>query len=227
VQVRPGDAAGRADGAERCPGRDGIALGLLLLVAGVFVGMIGIVAGQIVLVVSAVKGLLFERPRRMALDFRGWRPSAWWLLLFVVFALVSIVANAGDIADPLGHAKKLRYFLIALLLVALPAVAQVLRDEKLRHRAVIVWLVTLVLAACVGLGEVLYENLWTTEKVRGKERRLAGLYDQAMTFGYVLQFSIVALAILFLSPGLHARLTRLPRAWLLPVLVLAGVAMSN
>ena len=197
-----------------------LACGLLFLSLGVFVGNVPIAVGQILVVFGVTIGLFqqncfLRQLRRLPI-------SSWWLFAFAFFAIVSVVANAQEIDKPLSFIKKTRYFLIYPSILLVPLILRhVLSRAWLKDVIIIVWLVPLILAFVVGMFWVL--DLGPT--VRTNSARLSGLHGGVMTFAYGLQFSVVALSILFFMPSLWKSITGLPWKWAAIFAALAGISL--
>jgi O-antigen ligase len=197
-----------------------LACGLLFLSLGVFVGNVPIAVGQILLVFGVAIGLVQQR--NFLHHLRRLPISSWWLFAFALFAIVSVVANFQEIDKPLSFIKKTRYFLIYPSVLLVPFITwQALSRAWLKEAMIIVWLVPLILALVVGSFYVL--GLGPT--VRTNAERLSGLHGEVMTFAYGLQFSVIALGILFFTPSLWKSITGLPWKLVAIFAVVAGISM--
>lgn len=200
------------------------AAGLFCLFLAMFFGAKLIAAGQVIILASLV--MAFVEGGRGTLQWRELGSSARWLAFYLFVSVVSILANLPDITDPLENLGKLRYFLMVLLVLMIPALVRDNLEVKWRRDSlVLAWLVPLILAVIVGM------VAWATgdHPFRGQDvvniRRVSGLYSQVMTFANSLQFSVVTLAILFLMPGLWRKITRVPFAVLVVALLFAGAGL--
>ena len=200
------------------------AAGLFCLFLGMFFGTKFIAVGQVIIIISLV--MAFVEGGRRTLHWRELGSSARWLAFYLLASVVSILANLPDIADPLEHLGKLRYFVMVLLVLMIPGLVRGNLEVKWRRDSlVLAWLVPLILAVIVGM------IAWATEEhpFRGQDvvdiRRLSGFYGQVMTFANALQFSVVALAVFFLSPKLWGKITRVPYWALILALLLAGAGL--
>lgn len=192
---------------------------VLFLVLGVFFGNVCVATGQGLLLVALVLAAIEGRP--FSLDWRGLRGSGWCLLAMTAAALLSILANLETIDDPIDFVKKLRYPVVALLLVLLcPFREGAPFAQRDRDIYVAGWLVSLVLAILFGLFDYFFG-----EHTGKNAARLSGLYGQVMTFAYGLQFSVITLFVFVMRPGLFRSLTRIPWIVTVPCLVLAAIAL--
>jgi O-antigen ligase len=200
------------------------AAGLFCLFLGMFFGTKFIAVGQVIIIISLV--MAFVEGGRQTLRWRELGSSARWLAIYLFASVVSILANLPDITDPLEHLGKLRYFVMVLLLLIIPGLVRDNLEVKWRRDSlVLAWLVPLILAVIVGMiAWATGEHPFLGEAVVNI-RRLSGLYGQVMTFANVLQFSVVTLAILAISPGLWGKITRVPYWVLVVTLLLAGAGL--
>lgn len=190
---------------------------LLFLCGGVFLGNVFIAIGQGLLVIGIAHG--FVSSRGFPWDWRSFSGSYWFLAFGVLASLLSIVGNLDTIGEPMDLVKKLRYHALILCALLLPALRSgTVFEMAKRNVYVIAWTGGLVISVGVGLIAVL-------GKEAGDSDRLSGLYGQVMTFAYILQFSVVALFIFLLRPEVFRRLTRIPWAVVVPVLVVAGLGL--
>ncbi len=190
---------------------------LLFLCGGVFLGNTFIATGQGLLVIGIVYGLLPCGDG--ARNWRQPRGSYWFLAVGMVISLLSILGNLDTIAEPMDLVKKLRYHLIILGALLLPALrsGEVLNLSK-RNLYVVAWIGGLVLSVAFGLVEILGNEA-------GESERLSGLYGQVMTFAYILQFSVIALLVFFIRPEVFRGLTSVPWAVVVPVLAVAAIGL--
>lgn len=189
-----------------------------------FFGTKLVAVGQVIVFASLL--MAFVEGGRKTLSWGELGSSAHWLAFYFLASVVSILANLPDIADPLEHLGKLRYFVMVLLVLMIPNLVRANLEIKWRRDSlVLAWFIPLVLAVIVGI------IAWETGEhpFRGQNvvniRRVSGLYGQVMTFANVLQFSVVALAIFLLSPGLWGKITRIPFRVMVAVLLLAAVGL--
>ncbi|MDF1859551.1 MAG: O-antigen ligase family protein [Verrucomicrobiales bacterium] len=203
--------------------------GLFCLLLGLFLGNKLISAGHVFLILGVV-GFVYKS---------GWNKIRWngissgkvprstiCLGLFLVLSILSILVNWSLIEDPLEHLKKLRHFVLFLVLLAFSGlVVTVVEDVQRRNRLVAAWLIPMVLTIGIGI-----YALWKGEHPFREEEvadisRLSGIYGQVMTFAYGLQFTVIALAVFFLSPGLWKRMTTIPWWVVIIALPIAGLGM--
>lgn len=200
------------------------AAGLFCLFLAMFFGAKLIAAGQVIIFAGLV--MAFVEGGRGTLQWRELGSSARWLAFYLFVSVVSILANSSEIADPVEPLGKLRYFVMVLLVLMIPALVRHNLEVKWRRDAlVLAWLVPLILAVIVGM------VAWATgdHPFRGQDvvniRRVSGFYGQVMTFANSLQFSVVTLAILFLAPDWWRKITRVPYAVLVVALLFAGAGL--
>lgn len=200
------------------------AAGLFCLFLAMFFGAKLIAAGQVIILASLV--MAFVEGGRGTLHWRELGSSARWLAFYLFVSIVSILANLPDITDPLENLGKLRYFVMVLLVLMIPALVRDNLEVKWRRDSlVLAWLVPLILTVIVGM------IAWATgdHPFRGQDvvniRRVSGLYGQVMTFANSLQFSVVTLAILFLAPDWWRKITRVPFGVLVVALLFAGAGL--
>ena len=200
------------------------AAGLFCLFLAMFFGAKLIAAGQVIILASLVMACV--EGGRGTLHWRELGSSARWLAFYLFVSVISILANLSDIADPVDQLGKLRYFVMVLLVLMIPALVRNNLEVKWRRDSlVLAWLVPLILAVIVGM------IAWVTGEhpFRGQDvvniRRVSGLYGQVMTFANSLQFSVVTLAILFLAPDWWRKITRVPYAVLVVALLFAGAGL--
>lgn len=200
------------------------AAGLFCLFLAMFFGAKLIAAGQVIILVSLV--MAFAEGGRHTLQWDELGTSARWLVFYLLVSVLSIVVNLNEIEEPLGQLGKLRYFVMVLLIILIPGLVWGnLKMKWRRDSLVLAWLVPLTVAIIVSVIG------WATGEhpFRGQDvvniRRVSGLYGQVMTFANSLQFSVVALAIFFLSPQLWAKITRVPYWFLIVALLLAGAGL--
>jgi len=189
-----------------------------------FFGAKLIAAGQVIILCSLV-AVLFEKGRSVP-QWRELGSSARWLAFYLLVSVVSILANFQEIEAPLTQLGKLRYHVIVLLVLMMPALVRDHLEVKWRRDClVLAWLVPLVLAVLIGM----VASVTGEHPLRGHEpvnlRRISGFYGQVMTFANSLQFSVVALAVFFLTPALWKSLTRVPFAVAVGVLLIAGAGL--
>lgn len=194
--------------------------GLFCFQLGLFLGNKLIAAGQVLLVLGLI--LSIRKGGWQAASRSELPHSALCLGLFLLFSVVSVMANWSIIEEPLDHLKKLRYLALFLALLVLSGhLLPVLSDRRMRNG--LAWACLGSMALTIGIGLValwLGEHPLRSEEV-ADERRLSGLYGQVMTFAYTLQFPVIALAAFLFSPTLWKRMTSIPR-WVVPVLLLLG-----
>jgi len=181
---------------ERCSAANLFSAGLFCLVLGMFFGAKLIAAGQVIILCSLV-AVLFEKGRSVP-QWRELGSSARWLAFYLLVSVVSILANFQEIEAPLTQLGKLRYHVIVLLVLMMPALVRDHLEVKWRRDClVLAWLVPLVLAVLIGM----VASVTGEHPLRGHEpvnlRRISGFYGQVMTFANSLQFSVVALAVFF------------------------------
>ncbi|MEM9015806.1 MAG: O-antigen ligase family protein [Verrucomicrobiota bacterium] len=196
------------------------AAGVFCLVAALFFGGKAIAAGHVLLLLSFV--LAFTLRGKVEFAWRSLPRSAVFLCAFVIIAVISVVVNLSLIEEPFDHFKKLRYFLLTLLALAVPSLVSVLLQEKVRRDLlVLAWLLPMVFA--VGCGLIGYAT--GSHPLRGQDvihiGRVSGLYGQVMTFAYTLQFTVLTLFVFAFSSSWWEKVTRLPR-WV--VWVALGIA---
>ncbi|MAS95549.1 MAG: hypothetical protein CMO55_20300 [Verrucomicrobiales bacterium] len=199
------------------------AAALFLLLLGLFFGNACIAAGHVVAIAALV--MIYREKGKDALIWKGLRPSAKWLMLFVTVAAVSIFVNWQIIPEPFDHLKKLRYFLIFLGFLLMPSLfEQVYHRIDKRNWLVLAWVIPLALAVILG-----FVGFWTGSHPIRKNvidiERVSGLYGQVMTFAYTLQFSVIALASFLVSPTIWKRISRVPFFVVVVALLVAGAAL--
>lgn len=200
------------------------AAAVFCLVLAVSLGVKPIAAGHAFLALALLLALV-ERGKE-ALEFRGLPASAWALATFVAISIVSVIANADVIESPIEALGKLRYPLMAILLLAMPWVVRKPLSEPWRRDALaIAWLAPLALVVFVGLLN------WRLgySPIHGESpfsvTRISGIFGQVMTFAYSLQFSFILLASFFVHPGAWKAATRLPWWIAVVALLLCGGAL--
>jgi len=201
-----------------------LGIGLLLLTLGVFLGDALIAAGQVCVVVAVVLNL--TQQKEAWLQLRRLPASAWWLIAFAVFAVISVVANWDEIDRPLSYLKKTRYDLIYVSILLVPtALWKALSPARNRDGLMLGWLIPFIPAFIVGLIGILRLDHPFADLIPSKAERLSGLHGEVMTFAYTLQFSVIALSVFFFTPALWKAITRVPWKWVIVFAILVGVAM--
>lgn len=198
-----------------------IALGLASLFFAIFCGNAFIAVGHGAIVVGLLMGLFRRSHER--LDWSGLRPSSWWLIAFVLAAVISVAVNWGSMLSPDGALKKLRHFVVFILLLLLPNLRKsAFVSMKYRSACILLWWVGLVASVIVGGISFFFGEKFPLFNSFGHEGRLSGFYGQVMTFAYILQFSVLALAAFVVYPGVFRKLTRLPWWSVFPVGLIAA-----
>jgi O-antigen ligase len=194
--------------------------GLFCLFAAMFFGAKMIAAAQVFLIAAII--LAIVEKGWSAFQWSELRPSARWLGVFVILSVLSILFNTKVIEGPLEYIGKLRYFVIAIAILALPVMTRANLGELWRRDALaLAWLIPMVLSITIGvIGWVTGSHPLGIQVV--DIRRVSGFYGQVMTFAYSLQFSVVALAIFFTMPALWRKLTRVPWWAMVVAALIAG-----
>ncbi len=198
--------------------------GLFCLALGIFLGNALIAAGHTLSAVGVGMALF----RRQGLKERAaaMPASAKWLVVFSLVAVVSVLANWGEIDSQFGYIKKVRYYFIYAAILLVPDVcAELLRAPRWRNSYVLAWLVPMVLAAIVGTIAVIRLDHPFADLPTGRVERHAGLQGEVMTFAYGLQFSVIALTVLLFVPSIWKALTRISWRWVIPFALIAGSSM--
>jgi O-antigen ligase len=159
----------------------------------------------------------------------GWkqlRASSWFLLAFAFVSLLSILINWDSHLGSAGALKKLRYFALLLLLLLFPRIREKLFGERdLRTLYHFSWWIPMVIAVGFGLVHFFWRERIPFLDGVGYPGRVSGFYGQAMTFAYILQFSMVFLLIELFERSSIAKLSDLSWKWAVPLFVICGAAL--
>jgi O-antigen ligase len=198
--------------------------GLFCLILGLFLGNKLISAGHVFLIVGIAISL--RESGWNGIRFGKVPPSTICLGLFLIVSILSILVNWQLIEDPLEHLKKLRHFVLFLVLLGVSGLVVAVADDlRRRNRLVAAWLIPMGLTIGIGIYALWKgDHPFRSEEV-ADAKRLSGIYGQVMTFAYSLQFTVIALAVFFFSPRLWKRLTTIPWWVVLIALPIAGLGM--
>ncbi len=152
-----------------------------------------------------------------------YRPSlsTKMLMIVIVIDIISVLA-APDIAKPIKNIFKLKYFLVALL--SIPALSFYLNrcEKKTKILLLKIYLFSTTLVTVVGIIALYtgYNYLRMTPSCH--ECRACGMYGMYMSYGYGLQFFLIIVLGILLEKK-HS--FKLPRFWLVAVLIINGVGL--
>ncbi|MEM9282990.1 MAG: O-antigen ligase family protein [Verrucomicrobiota bacterium] len=195
---------------------------VLVMFAATFFGnfWIGIAHGLIL--IGLLIGLVTRRFKWRSV--KRLRASTWFLLAFALVSVISVVVNWETHAAPVSAIKKLRYLLIVVLLLIYSEYrSRAFASIKYRTACNLVWWTVLVVASVFGIVQYIWRSELTLISGVGYVGRVSGFYGQVTTFAYTLQFSVVALGILFFEKATFLRLSKVPWIWVVPVGLLSGI----
>ena len=125
---------------------------------------------------------------------KGLSKSNFFLILFCVIAVISVLVNWDNIPNPLRAATRVKHTLMGFLLIE--PLRYYLKSNFVHSRVRLVlniYLLVLVIATCSDLyGQVFGMNLLRQLPSRA-DGRLAGLFGQTMTYSYLIQFICISL----------------------------------
>lgn len=192
-------------------------LALLFLFVGAVVGKLAIGIGQALFVTGLVlRGISGEAVFTKGAKLRG---SALFLCGFIILGAVSVFANLETIDDPVANLKRLRYFVIGLILLCLPVVWDQLSDVRYRNLLIRVIFVSVGVSVVFGLLNLWFDLPLSKTKENFPTDRLTGLDGEIISFAINLQYILISLVVFFWRADIWRELTTL--SWrIIPVLII-------
>lgn len=184
-----------------------LVLGLFVLCLATFGGVVLIGPAHILIAIGIMiqvgRNVAIKKERRFFSEEKI-TLSSWFLLVFLVICLISILVHWGDYQDGIGTAKKLRYVFLVLLVLYIPGCTDLLSSRVVR----------IIALSCVSLSIFVVcvpsivshhtgFNLITGEAL--KYGRASGVSGTILTFSYTLQFFILLIAAIVLSGKMERR----------------------
>ncbi len=153
------------------------------------------------------------------------RASTWYLMTLTALFLLSILVFWEEYERPLKDGKKLRYYLIPVLCLSVPAV------RRCFYRSGLVWapwlvgilIFSVVVSTAAGIVGYFTNFNPLTLAPPAEEGRASGVYSLVMTYAYSMQFAVLSLlgvAILVAERSFRER------RWFL-IAVVIGVAVGT